>query len=272
MRQQNQLLTSRTQVKHRYALIPSEGVPYSRLPEWPDALVQVLAGPALGAEFVEYHIELEAGGEGLHPADGEIEHFVFVLDGSAEFTLLPGGAAGSGGSGAATAGEAAGGGAATTAFGPGSYALVPPSVGYQLKASTTTRLLLLRKRYEPAPGVAEFAPLIGCELDVPGEMYMDDPGAALQTLIPEDFAYDMAMNIFTFQVGHSLPVTETHIMEHGLYVLDGKGVYYLDDSWMEVEKTDFIWMGPYCPQSYYATGLSPTRYIYYKNLNRDIAL
>ena len=253
MRQQNQLLTSRTQVKERYALIPSEGVPYSRLPEWPDALVQVLAGPALGAEFAEYHIELEAGGEGLHPADGEIEHFVFVLDGSAELTLLHSEAA-------------------TTAFGPGSYALVPPSVGYQLKASTTTRLLLLRKRYEPAPGVAEFAPLIGCELDVPGEMYMDDPGAALQTLIPEDFAYDMAMNIFTFQVGHSLPVTETHIMEHGLYVLDGKGVYYLDDSWMEVEKTDFIWMGPYCPQSYYATGLSPTRYIYYKNLNRDIAL
>ncbi|TVR90550.1 MAG: hypothetical protein EA428_08255 [Spirochaetaceae bacterium] len=280
MRQQNQLLTSRTQVKNRFALIPSEGVPYSRLPEWPTALVQILAGPALGAEFTEYRIELEAGGEGLHPADGEIEHFLFVLDGSAELTLLQGGAGGAGaaagtagdGGAEAAAATSANGEATTTAFGPGSYALVPPSVGYRLKASSATQLLLLRKRYEPAPGIAEFAPLIGCELDVPGEVYMDDPGAALQTLIPEDFAYDMAMNIFTFQVGHSLPVTETHIMEHGLYVLDGKGVYYLDDSWMEVEKTDFIWMGPFCPQSYYATGLSPTRYIYYKNVNRDIAL
>lgn len=272
MRQQNQLLTSRTQVKNRYALLPSEGIPYSRLPEWPTALVQVLAGPALGAEFVEYRIELDAGGEGVHPADGEIEHFLFILDGSAELTLLQGGSGEAHGARQDSAGGSGNGGPATRSFGPGSYALVPPSVGYRLTASTATQLLLLRKRYEPAPGIPEFAPLIDCELDVPGEVYMDDPGAALQTLIPEEFAYDMAMNIFTFQVGHSLPVTETHIMEHGLYVLDGKGVYYLDDNWMEVEKTDFIWMGPYCPQSYYATGLSPTRYIYYKNVNRDIAL
>ncbi len=55
------------------------------------------------------------------------------------------------------------------------------------------------------------------------------------------------MNIFTFDVGHSLPVTETHVMEHGLYVLQGKGIYFLDDTWMEVEATDFIWMGPFCP-------------------------
>ena len=99
-----------------------------------------------------------------------------------------------------------------------------------------------------------------------------DPGARLQLLIPDHLQYDMAMNIFTFETGHSLPYTETHVMEHGLYVLQGKGVYFLDDTWMETETTDFIWMGPFCPQSYYATGPVATKYIYYKDVNREIPL
>ena len=92
----------------------------------------------------------------------------------------------------------------------------------------------------------------------------------LKTLLPADVAYDMAMNVFTFPPGYSLPVTETHFMEHGLYMLEGQGVYYLGDRWYEVEAGDFIWMGPYVPQSYFATGSSPSRYLYYKNVNRDV--
>jgi (S)-ureidoglycine aminohydrolase len=53
MRSQSQLLHSRTRVKPRYALLPLEGIPYSRLPEWPQAQIRVLAGPALGAGFAE---------------------------------------------------------------------------------------------------------------------------------------------------------------------------------------------------------------------------
>ena len=89
---------------------------------------------------------------------------------------------------------------------------------------------------------------------MPASVYCGDPGARLQELLPNDLAFDLAMNIFTFDTGHSLPITETHVMEHGLYMLQGKGVYFLGDSWMEVEATDFIWMGPWCPQSYYAAG------------------
>ncbi len=99
-----------------------------------------------------------------------------------------------------------------------------------------------------------FSAVVGNEKNAKGQVYYEDPGALLQVLIPDDNAFDMAMNIFTFDVGHSLPITETHVMEHGLYVLQGKGTYFLDDTWMEVEATDFIWMGPFCPQSYYATG------------------
>lgn len=257
MRQQNELLGSRTRVRDRYALIPLEGIPFSRLPEWPTARVQVLATPALGADFTQYRLELDAGSEGLHPADGATEHFLFVLEGAADLVLI---------GGSAPAGDQ------PHSLSAGGYALVPPASGYRVSATSSCVLLLLRKRYEPVQGYEVYPPLVGREQDVAGEVYMGDEGALLQTLIPDEFAYDMAMNIFTFQTGHSLPVTETHVMEHGLYVLGGKGLYYLDDTWMEVEETDFIWMGPFCPQSYYATGPKPTRYLYYKNVNREFEL
>jgi (S)-ureidoglycine aminohydrolase len=249
------LLLSRTQVTQQFALLPLDGIPFSRLPEWPGALVRVFAAPVIGSAFAEYRIDLEAGQAGEHAADGAIEHFLYLLEGRAELTVTC---------------ERTG--SAVHALTAGGYALLPPDGHYRLVAKEKTSLLLLRKRFEPLAGVACFPPLVANQADVRGEVYMGDEGALLQTLIPDEFAYDMAMNIFTFQVGHSLPVTETHVMEHGLYVLGGKGLYYLGDRWMEVEQSDFIWMGPYCPQSYYAAGQTPSRYIYYKNVNRDFSL
>jgi (S)-ureidoglycine aminohydrolase len=130
---------------------------------------------------------------------------------------------------------------------------------------------MLRKVFERGPD-APPVHITNHESNVERVMYMGDKGARLQTLIPDDLKYDMAMNIFTFDPGHGLPYVETHVMEHGLLVLEGKGLYYLDGEWMEVERDDFIWMGPYCPQSFYATGPAPAKYIYYKNVNREIPL
>ena len=250
MRTQSQLLNSRTRVRPRYALFPLEGVPFSRLPEWPEAGVRVLAGPALGAGFVEYLLDLKKGQGGKHEADGQIEFFFYILSGAARLTI----------------------GGKSHALADGGYALVPPDSSFVVSATGDTSLLMLRKRYEPVGGVPLFAPLVGSEQQVRGEVYSGDPGAHLQVLVPDELSCDLAMNIFTFDVGHSLPVTETHVMEHGLYVLQGKGTYFLDDTWMEVEATDFIWMGPFCPQSYYATGPVASKYIYYKNVNREIPL
>ena len=128
-----------------------------------------------------------------------------------------------------------------------------------------------KKAYEPF-GTSAPSDLVGRESAIAGEMFMGIEGLLLKTLLPVDHAYDMAMNIFTFDPGFGLPMVETHVMEHGLLFLQGKGVYYLDGEWMEVEKDDFIWMGPYCPQSFYATGNEPAKYLYYKNVNREIAL
>lgn len=257
MRPVEQLVHSRTRVRPRYALMPLEGFPDSRLPTWPDARVRVLAAPALGAEFVQYLIDLPARKRGDFAPDRRLETFHYVLSGSGEFTT-----------GASDAGGSAGDRKLTV----GSYGLTPPEWGLSVVAREAMQLLVLRRLYEPAPRHEKGTAFYGHEGSVEALPWADNPHARLQTLIPDDFAFDLAMNIFTFDPGFGLPVVETHVMEHGLYFLQGKGLYYLDGDWMELERDDFIWMGPYCPQSFYATGPAPAKYLYYKNVNREIPL
>ena len=250
MRPLQSLVHARTRVRPRYALMPLEGFPPSRLPTWPEAEVRVLASPRLGSEFVQYRIDLPAGKSGGFRADGSVETFAYVLAGN----------------GTLTAGDA------KHELAPGGFALAPPGVGVNVTADAPLSLTVLRKQYEPAEGTDPFAPLFGNENDVEKTRWDGNPHSLLQTLVPDELQYDLAMNIFTFAPGHGLPVVETHVMEHGLYFLEGKGVYFLGDDWMEVEQGDFIWMAPYCPQSFYATGPTPARYLYYKNVNREIPL
>jgi (S)-ureidoglycine aminohydrolase len=109
-------------------------------------------------------------------------------------------------------------------------------------------------------------------LNVPAETWMGNEHTRMQTLLPDEFSYDFAMNILTFDPGHGLPFVETHVMEHGLYFLEGQGTYLLGEESFDVQPDDFIWMGPYCPQGFLATGPTPARYLYYKNVNRDFSL
>jgi (S)-ureidoglycine aminohydrolase len=258
MRPVHQLVHSRTRVRPRYALMPLEGFPDSRLPTWPDARVRVLAAPALGAEFVQYLIDLPAAKRGEFTPDRRLETFHYVLGGSGEIS--------------SGAGGPAGGPQGDRSLSAGSYGLTPPERGLSIVAREAMQLLVLRKLYEPASRHERGTAFYGHEGSVEALPWADNPHARLQTLIPDDFAFDLAMNIFTFDPGFGLPVVETHVMEHGLHFMQGKGLYYLDGDWMEVERDDFIWMGPYCPQSFYATGPTPARYLYYKNVNREIPL
>ena len=251
MRSPQQLLHSRTRVRDRYALMPLEGYPASRLPAWPGVEARILAAPALGAEFVQYLLQAPAGTGTQHAVDGRIETFFYVLGGAVQLTIGKG---------------------AAQSLRPGGFALVPATSDYSLRTLSDSQLLMLKKAYEPADGVAQPGVVVGAESDVPALPFLGNEHARLQTLIPDELPFDLAMNIFAFDPGHSLPVVETHVMEHGLYFLQGKGLYYLDDTWMEVEAGDFIWMGPFVPQSFYAAGPVASKYIYYKNVNRDVVL
>src|SRR5262249_40088239 len=111
--------------------------------------------------------------------------------------------------------------------------------------------------------------LFGNEEEIEDLPFMGDDAARLKTLLPDTPAFDLAVNIFTFQPGATLPMVETHIMEHGLLMLQGCGVYRLDNDWYPVQAGDVIWMAPYCPQWFVATGKTPARYLYYKDVNRE---
>ncbi len=131
-----------------------------------------------------------------------------------------------------------------------------------------TQVTLFQKRYVPLPGVRAPKAVLGDAARVKGEPFLGDPDARLQVLLPDVPAFDLAVNLFTYQPGATLPFVETHIMEHGLLMLAGQGVYRLEDSWYPVAAGDAIWMAPYCAQWFAATGKAPARYLYYKDVNR----
>jgi len=87
-------------------------------------------------------------------------------------------------------------------------------------------------------------------------------------MLPDDPSFDFAVNTMTYQPGSSLSMVEMHVMEHGLIMLEGGGIYRLGDQWYPVTAGDFIWMGPWCPQWFGAIGKKPAKYLIYKDWNR----
>jgi (S)-ureidoglycine aminohydrolase len=246
---QKGLVGSRAVVERNYAILPPQGIPESVLPEWTGTAARVLTSPAMGAAFAMYMLDLAPGGGSDHPLPDDTQAFFYVISGGCKLDL----------------------GGRASALGPGGFAYLRPGAGIKLAATSASRVIWLKKVYE-ALDTRRPADVTGDEAKIKGEPFMGVQELLLKTLLPADHVYDMAMNVFTFPPGYSLPVTETHFMEHGLYMLEGQGVYYLGSRWYEVEAGDFIWMGPYVPQSFFATGSAPARYLYYKNVNRDVAL
>lgn len=246
---ESRLVTSRAVVRRNYAVLPPEGLRTSVLPEWRETIARVLTAPAMGARFAEYLLDVAPGGGTEQTLRDGVQMFVYVLEGRAKLGLN----------------------GRSHELGPGGYAYGRPGSRFSLHASSPLRLLWLKKVHVPF-GDGRLADVIGDEARLPGETYEGIEGLVLKTLLPGEIAYDMAMNIFTFPPGFSLPVIETHVMEHGLYFLQGQGLYYLGDNWSEVKAGDFIWMGPFVPQSFYATGTVPSRYLYYKDVHRDVEL
>ena len=212
------------------------------LPGMRHATAIVHASPAGGTRFVQYTAEFEPGG--CLAASGD-QRFVYVLDGH----LVVGGA-----------GLAA-----------GDFAYVAAGADTTVAADTACRAAVIEKPYDALVS-ARPASFTGRESQVAPTHLAGDPWLEVRALLPDDTVYDFRVNTMTFQPGAALPAVEIHVMEHGLLMLEGVGIYRLGSEWYPVEAGDFIWMGPYVPQSFFATGSDPARYIYYKNVNRDVAL
>ena len=236
---------SRSTVKGDHALIAPDSHVLTVLPGWKDCEVTVLISPHLGAEFTQFIAIMHSGSVAEAAPEG-VQRFIFVLEGQVELDMESG----------------------AHMLGAEHYAYIPPDEPHSIKAAQSSRLMVFEKPYEHLQGHTAPAAVVAAGEDIEGVPYMGDPDALLQTLLPEELEFDMAINLFSFKPGATLPFVEVHIMEHGLLVLDGQGVYRLSDDWYPIEKGDVIWMAPYCPQYYVASGKENTRYLYYKNMHR----
>jgi (S)-ureidoglycine aminohydrolase len=233
---------TRNVIKRNYALITPDGHVPSVFPGWTDCTPYVLISAALGAGLSQYLIALDVKSVGAGET-GSDEWFLYVVAGKAKVN--------------------------GTALNEGGYAFLPPHTKYDIRGGAKdSRLLMFRKTYEPLAGQKAPAFFTGKESDVAESPFLGDKHARLKTLIPDSLAADMAVNIFTYDPGATLPFVETHVMEHGMLILSGGGVYRLDADWHPVMAGDVIWIGPYCPQWFIAAGPEAARYIYYKDVNR----
>ncbi|WP_125616188.1 bifunctional allantoicase/(S)-ureidoglycine aminohydrolase [Specibacter cremeus] len=256
---QTDLLTDRAIVTEAYTVIPRgvvRDIVTSVFPEWTGTRAWVLNRPVAGGAttFAQSIVEVAPGGGSENPEpQAEVEGFLFVVDGALSLTIA----------GAAHVLE------------PGGFAFVPAGTVWSAKNDGVepARFHWFRKRYEPVAGhTAE--PVVGNERDIaPNPMPgTDNKWRTTRMLDPENLAYDMHVNIVTFEPGASIPFAETHVMEHGLYVLEGKAVYRLNGDWVEVQEGDYMSLRAFCPQACYAGGPSNFRYLLYKDVNRQITL
>jgi (S)-ureidoglycine aminohydrolase len=238
--------TTRSRITTQHALITADTWVWQDLPGWRGAKGVVHISPHMGARFVQANVALDAGGFTSGAAEG-VERVVWVRTGKLSLKL-PGGAA--------------------HTLAAEDFAYLPPDRPHELKAVEASNIVLFEKRYQKVAFEWPEA-VIGSTADAPGVPFMGDEQARLQTLLPTDERFDMAVNLFTYQPGANLPQVEIHVMEHGLVMLDGMGVYRLGESWYPVEGGDVIWMASYCPQWFVAMGKAPARYLYYKDVNRE---
>ena len=239
-----------------YAVIPAStmrDIVTSALPGWSGTRAWILARPMTGfAEtFAQYAVEVASGGGSDAPEpDAGAEAGLFVAKGAMTLTVD---------------------GVQTTLM-AGGYAYVPAGAHWSVKNDGPDLLGFhwIRKHYQPAAGLDTPNHFITSDADTPMTHMPDCDGkwATTRFADPEDLRHDMHVNIVTFQPGGRIPFAETHIMEHGLYVLEGTAEYLLNKDWVRVGPGDFMWLRAFCPQACIATGSTPFRYLLYKDVNR----
>ncbi|GAA2624325.1 bifunctional allantoicase/(S)-ureidoglycine aminohydrolase [Paractinoplanes durhamensis] len=257
---QTALTTDRARFTEAYAVIPARtlsDITASYLPKWDRTRLWVLARPLSGfAEtFSQYVVEVAPGGGSASPeANPGAEAVLFVVDGALELRI----------------------GEQTHALENGSYAYLPPATDWSLRnaGESLATFHWIRKAYQAVDGLAVPESFVTREQDVaPVEMPGTDGAWSTTRFVDtQDLRHDMHVNIVNFQPGGPIPFPETHVMEHGLYVLEGKAVYLLNQDWVEVEAGDFMWLRAFCPQACYAGGPGPFRYLLYKDVNRHAGL
>ncbi len=222
------------------------------LPGLTGGMAIVHVAPQVGAAFTQMTVELDPNGTLIQ---GPSQRLIYVLEGKLTLTepsqKKP------------------------HKLAAGSYAYLPTEHAHAITALTKSRLAVIDKPFLPLdPFEAELhnAPfpeiIVGREQDLTPTFLNGDPDLEVRALLPASLGFDFACNTMTYAPGAALSQVEIHYMEHGLLMLQGGGIYRLNDSWYPTTAGDFIWMAPYCPQWFGAIGKTPAKYLIYKDFNR----
>jgi (S)-ureidoglycine aminohydrolase len=230
---------SRSVHRRDHLLLTPDTFVRAPLPGMTKATAIVHVGPAIGARFTQFTVEFEEEG-GLDPAVAQ--RFLYVIEGQLRM--------------------------GSRILGAGDFGYAPTGCTATVTATCTARAVVIEKTYQPLAGVAAPEFFSGREDLIGRELLGGDPSIEVRHLVPDDPAFDFAVNTMTYQPGAALPMVESHVMEHGLLMLAGGGIYRLGDHWYPVKAGDFIWMAPYCPQWFGALGKIPAKYLIYKDWNR----
>jgi (S)-ureidoglycine aminohydrolase len=235
--------TTRSSLKADHLLQTPDTFVRTPLPGAENVQFIIHAGPQMGAQFTQMTAEFDNGGT-LGPAPAQ--RFVYVLEGKLELEvngdrhlLINGG-----------------------------FAFLPQGIIHTVRAASAARAVLIEKPYESGGNSKTPQLVIGNESTVAGVPLLGDTTLRVRSLLPDEPAFDFAVNTMTYDPGAALSMVEIHIMEHGLLMLEGGGIYRLGDAWYPVEAGDFIWMAPYCPQWFGALGKAPAKYLIYKDWRR----
>jgi len=257
---QHELLSGRAVFTEAYAVIPRgvlTDIVTSALPHWHATRLWVVARPLSGfsTTFSHYLMEVSPGGGSDRPEPDEgAEGVLFVMEGEARLTLE----------------------GRVHALAAGGYAWLAPGADWTLEneGAAPARFHWIRKRYAHVDGIDAPRSFVTHERDgvTVAMPDTDDRWTTTRFADPSDIAHDMHVNIVSFEPGAVIPFAETHVMEHGLYMLEGKAVYRVNRDWVEVEAGDYLWLRAFCPQACYAGGPGRFRYLLYKDVNRHMAL
>ncbi len=234
---------TRSSHQRNHLLLTPDTFVRTALPGMKNATAIVHVGPTMGAAFTEYTAEFEPKGE---LGNTSAQRFIYVMEGA--ITLAANGK--------------------RHELAPRGFAYMSEGFSHRVAAKEKSRVAVIEKSYERI-GKTELKHLIVMSEDAVSSHALDgDEDLQVKCLLPDEPQFDFAVNTMVYQPGAALSMVEMHVMEHGLIMLEGGGIYRLGDSWYPVTAGDFIWMGPWCPQWFGAIGKVPAKYLIYKNWNR----
>lgn len=251
----DELLLTRSVIKsENFVLLEVDGLVKNTVPGYVGCDVTILGSPELGASFVDYLVTMNSGGKNTGIGGDGIECMLYVVSG--EVSVCDG--------------------EKTANLSEGGYIYTPADkvLTFENKKQESATLFVYKRRYQALEGYKAYT-VIGNATEMEWSLYEGMENCLVKDFLPagSDLGFDMNFHILKFELGASHGYIETHVQEHGMLFLQGKGMYRVDDQWIPVKEGDYMFLDAYCPQACYGVGKEEALiYVYSKDCNRDIEL